>query len=724
MKKVLGLTLGGLQKKAITLALVMLLIAVLTFTAVFFYQNNMLADVVGETRTEQQNAISQVSRETMHQMLEGSLESSTALRAALADNDFSEIIHDVYMLRNMAEQLLLNRATITPRMPSLPDVSLDGTPSFMLLYEEGVDYTQSEYLGILTHMGSSMLAMVSNSDKVAACFIGLTDGTHLDAEEGTADKYDENGHLIPFPVRERPWFRGAVETGELYFTGIVPDAYDHTLTITCSAPIRLDGEIVAVLGLDIVLDNMKDFIGGSGVRGSHSYVVNDRGEIILWSEQDDLFDGMSPDVTVDLHSLGEEIGDFVDKALREDTDLTVLSVDGKEYYSVGVPMPSMGWAVITAVDKEITEQPEQIMLAEYDRINVEASGRFNDGMGKVRGTSLALLGLLIAVGVASAILMSRRMVKPIENMTRSIVRSSQTGEPFRMDDSYRTNDEMELLAEAFDDLSRKTKNYITQITAITAEKERIGAELSLATQIQASMLPHIFPAFPDRKEFDIFATMDPAKEVGGDFYDYFLIDDDHLCMVIADVSGKGVPAALFMMASKIILANNAKLGKSPAEILENANTSICSNNRLEMFVTVWLGILEISTGKLTAANAGHEYPVLKRPEGDFELLKDRHGFVIGGMDGMKYREYELMLEPGAKLFLYTDGVPEATDSEGAMFGTERMLAALNEVPDAEPEQILKHVRSAVVSFVKDAEQFDDLTMLCVEISKGAKEDRP
>ena len=245
------------------------------------------------------------------------------------------------------------------------------------------------------------------------------------------------------------------------------------------------------------------------------------------------------------------------------------------------------------------------------------------------------------------------------------------------------------------------------------EKERITTELQMAKRIQSSMLPHIFPPFPDRKEFDVYASMDPARDVGGDFYDFFLIDEDHLCLVMADVSGKGIPAALFMMISKVILQSCAMLGRSPGEILTKTNEAICSDNQVDMFVTVWLGILEISTGKITAANAGHEYPVLKQ-NGQFELLKDKHGFVIGGMEGMRYKEYELRLLPGDKIFLYTDGVPEATDAESKMFGTDRMLAALNEAPEAAPETILKNVRTAVDGFVKDAEQFDDLTMLCLE----------
>ena len=247
-----------------------------------------------------------------------------------------------------------------------------------------------------------------------------------------------------------------------------------------------------------------------------------------------------------------------------------------------------------------------------------------------------------------------------------------------------------------------------------AEREWIEGELAMASRIQSGMLPHDFPPFPDKKEFDIYASMEPAKEIGGDFYDYFLTDHDHLCIVIADVSGKGVPAALFMMVSKAIFQSIGGMCGSAAEILNKANESICSNNQEEMFVTVWIGILEISTGKLTAANAGHEYPVIRQPGGNFELLKDKHGFVVGGVSGIKYNEYEVRLEPGAKIFLYTDGVPEATDADQNLFGTDRMVEALNIEPEASPEQVLKNVRDSVREFVKDAEQFDDLTMLCLE----------
>ena len=244
------------------------------------------------------------------------------------------------------------------------------------------------------------------------------------------------------------------------------------------------------------------------------------------------------------------------------------------------------------------------------------------------------------------------------------------------------------------------------------ENSRIESELTLASSIQETMLPTT--SFPDRKDFEIFASMTPAREVGGDFYDYFLIDDDHLGLVMADVSGKGVPAALFMMASRIIIAGVAKSGKSPAEILSHTNEAICQNNKQEMFVTVWVGILELSTGKLTAANAGHEYPVIMQPDGNFEIFKDKHGLVIGGMSGVKYQQYEVTLQKGAKLFLYTDGVPEATSGEKVLFGMERMLNSLNAHKGDIPCEILKNVRVDIDKFVNGAEQFDDITMLCVE----------
>ena len=339
----------------------------------------------------------------------------------------------------------------------------------------------------------------------------------------------------------------------------------------------------------------------------------------------------------------------------------------------------------------------------------------------------ATIAVTAFMGFIITRLMERTTVRPINAIAKaaqSYVEDRRSGNT-RMEHfsslPIRTGDEVEHLNRVMAQMEKDLSVYMEDLTRVTKKEERVRTELDMASKIQKGALPDIFPAFPDRQEFDLYASMEPAKEIGGDFYDFFLIDDDHLCLVIADVSGKGVPAALFMMASKIILADNAIMGKSPSEILYDANNAICKNNKLEMFVTVWVGILEISTGKLSAANAGHEYPALKRGDGGFSVFKDRHGFVLGGMEGMKYKEYEIQLSPGDKLFVYTDGVPEANDPDGNMFEVKRMIDALNEDPDASPAQILGAVRGQINIFVREAEQFDDLTMLCLEY-KGANKD--
>lgn len=264
-------------------------------------------------------------------------------------------------------------------------------------------------------------------------------------------------------------------------------------------------------------------------------------------------------------------------------------------------------------------------------------------------------------------------------------------------------------------LSKRTHGLLKKQDEDNREKERIGAELNVATQIQASMLPCVFPAFPEYKEFDIYASMNPAKEVGGDFYDFFLVDPDHLALVMADVSGKGVPAALFMMITKTLLKNAAQSGLSPAAALETVNNQLLENNEAGMFVTVWMGVYEISTGKLKAANAGHEYPAIKRAGGSFTLYQDKHGFVMAGMEDMKYREYELTLNAGDTLFLYTDGVAEATDAENQLYGTDRMLDALNRMENASSKELLLGIRTDIDRFVGDAMQFDDITMMALQV---------
>lgn len=275
----------------------------------------------------------------------------------------------------------------------------------------------------------------------------------------------------------------------------------------------------------------------------------------------------------------------------------------------------------------------------------------------------------------------------------------------------KTHDEIEELAGSFLQMERDIQDYISQVQSAAAEKERIHTELSLATRIQADMLPTVFPAFPERTEFSLYATMTPAKEVGGDFYDFFLIDDNHLGLVIADVSGKGFPAALFMAISKALIKNRAKMGGSPAEILYDVNNQLCGESVESMFVTVWMAIIDLTTGEGIAANAGHEHPIRRNAGGTYELLKYRHSVPVATMDGMHFREHTFKLNPGDRIFVYTDGIPEAINTNAEEYGTDRLVELLNKCGDLPFEELLKKVSEDVKQFAGKEPQFDDMTMV-------------
>ena len=334
----------------------------------------------------------------------------------------------------------------------------------------------------------------------------------------------------------------------------------------------------------------------------------------------------------------------------------------------------------------------------------------------VNWISGATLYIVIFAVILISYYVNKEIAKPLQRVKDEAERfASESSNDIKVGEDLESNvsrvREINSLNDSVYKLENDTINYIDNLTKITSEKEKLGAELKLAGQIQEQFLP---TAFPNRKEFDLYATMNPAKEVGGDFYDFFMIDDDHLAMVIADVSDKGVPASLFMMVTKILISEYAFSSTDPAEILRVVNNRIRANNKENMFVTVWLGIMELSTGKLTTSNAGHEYPAIMRNNGDFEFYIDKHGLPLGVKKNYSYVNHEIMLEDGDKIFVYTDGITEASTSDKMMFGEDRLIEALNNHKSLDCKDLLEGVVNSVETFVGDATQFDDMTALCFE----------
>ena len=727
MKKFRNLVIGGIENKVFNLILVAVILITATGFLVTNYQNSELARLTAETGTRQREAIGTITDSVMEQVIDQNMDRIVVMEAQIADEMFRNLRNRVQLMGEYAASLFSDPGKVSPAFFTGPSAGQDGHLAAKMLLSGGADASDPalvKRMGLLANMSDLIISLCAADDSDNA-YVSIPEGATLMVDTVSSDWLAEDGSPVRYDAQDRYWYRQAAAAGRIVFSDVELDKPTGKLCVTCAMPVYLDDDdtLRAVVASDIFLNEMQETVFSSVSEGGYLIIVNQDGHVILSPDENGAFEVRSSAEAVDLRRYeNQDLAALVTDAMQGRTGVRKLSIEGGEYYATGYPMKTVGWTLIAFFDAAVAGEPSRMLQDSYRQIETEATLSYREKKGRTTTfATVLLIGLALLMLVASLIL-GKRIVRPLNRITNRIAELSEGDLEFKMDDAYRTGDEIEVLAESFANISHKTVEYVQEVTRVTAEKERIGTELHMANQIQFSMLPHVFPPFPDRPELDIYASMDPAKEVGGDFYDFFMIDDDHLCLVMADVSGKSVPAALFMMISKVILQSYAKVGQSVSEILNKTNEALCSNNKVEMFVTVWLGILEISTGRMTAANAGHEYPAIKRAGGLFELFRDKHGFIVGGLPKMKYKEYELQLNPGDKLFVYTDGVPEATSADNELFGTERMIDALNTDPNASCEQVLLNVRSAVDGFVKEAEQFDDLTMMCLEY-KGKKGDR-
>ena len=708
-----NMTLG----RKILYAMILLVIGMLLAAGMIFaFSMNNISETLVVSNQNVSEAIGEQSSAYLAEQSQIRLRELAGEKADVADGLFSDFERAVRVVAAVSEQIYDEPQNYTARPVPLPDPDNDGKLSLQVLYSAQTDPKDPKIikeLGLIGNIQDLLMAVNDSQENMASIYVATETGFLVQADYISAKKFDEKGKLMPLEAKERPWYKGASETGMPYFTPVTKDAHTPRLGIMCGVPVMSGGRLKAVAGAGMYLDDMEKLIRSIDLGESgNACILNRSGQVLFSTYGEGTLAAVANGEDLRL-SENKDLAGMAASAVGGGSGVIPLSVDGVPGYAAYAPMKTVGWSMVVILSKEAVESPTNRMLANLGQMTDRA---YRDTAGYIRRANI-LLACLFPAAVAVAILismaLSRHIVKPIRLLTKEVGAMKGDNLDFHWDLS--TDDETQLLADSFASLTQRMKQYISDIETITAERERISTELSLATRIQSAMLPSIFPPFPHRSEFDIYAIMEPAREVGGDFYDFFLTDENHLCMVMADVSGKGIPAALFMMVSKIILQSCAMLGKTPAEILTKTNEALCSNNTEEMFVTAWVGILELSTGRLVAANAGHEYPAVKEPGGSFELLKDKHGFVMGSFSDSKYTEYELNIKPGSALFLYTDGVPEAMrdGSPGGMFGTGRMLEALNRDPEAGSEQCLQNVREALKDFTKDAVRFDDVTMLCI-----------
>ena len=717
MKKFKNLVVGGIQQKVFNLVLVTILLLIAAYTAVIVYQSSSLKKLTAETNLRQKEAIAEISETTMDAIVADSLTSKAEMAAMLADDLFVRLSSTVQILADNAENLLQTPELYSARPFALPDASMEGKISLQLVGETNrmpEDPAVLEKLSLLANLSDVMTALYRNAG-TSSVYIAVPEGYMLCVDDKADARIDEQGNVLTIPIRERPWYLGAAQSDSIFFTDVLKDTFTGEIGITCTIPIRQDGRLIAVAAADLFLDQMEEAVSNSGDVVHYTCIINNQGHVVFSPQNQGTLRARTAEEAVDLRSSEQaDLAAFVRDALNGVTGVRELDLDGDRVYLAGAPVKTLGWAVVSVVDKAATERPTIMMQEQFDSTLNEAATIYNKNMDRSKQTIIVLILLILIMGLTAGDRLSRRIVRPLEHMTNRVRSLGGKNLQFQMEEEYRTGDEIEVLAESFSALSAKTLQYVDQVKRVTAEKERIGAELTMANAIQRSQLPRLFPPFPNRHEFNLFATMKPAKEVGGDFYDFFMVDNDHVALVMADVSGKGVPAALFMMVTRMLIKSRLQSGESVAEALTNVNRQLCENNELGYFVTVWLAVLEISTGKGVAVNAGHEHPVLRRSDGKYELVLYRHSLAVAAMDGVRFRQHEFQLCPGDSFFVYTDGVTEATNGEHELFGTDRMLEALNKEPDAEPDQLLKNVMDDIHRFMDGEDQFDDITMMCLK----------
>ena len=335
---------------------------------------------------------------------------------------------------------------------------------------------------------------------------------------------------------------------------------------------------------------------------------------------------------------------------------------------------------------------------------------------------LLMAGVIVLFVLLALYITNRSVVTPVKRLSEHMAAFDKSADTLTLAPfTARGHDEIAVMAQSFNGMAENIRDYVENLRIVTADKQRIATELSVANTIQSAMLPRIFPYAPDRKEFSVYATMEPAKSVGGDFYDFYILHGPektgtHMAFVVADVSGKGIPAALFMVIAKSLIKTGAMQGLSPAQILTAVNAQLCENNDAGMFVTAYVGLLELATGTLTVANAGHNPPLIRRRGGHYEWLRQKSGFVLAGLPDRAYTDVTMQLWPGDRVFLYTDGVTEMQNLTQELYGEARLLETLD-ASDAEPMGVmglLPYVRASVDRFADGAEQADDVTMLALD----------
>ena len=667
---------NSLQKKIIILSVSLVALAIISFSSITAIR---LYNARDEIREQGQEAAKKVRAKSGFFSIVDDLKNLKTVAAVEAE-DLDTMIYTgkplleayAFQLQDIYDNLsYFKDVSVSPPMKAL---SGNPVPQFMTPESKSATGQNSKLLKKLNQITPNLChIMETMPDKIDSITMALPDGQSVIIDSSPELKLDPSGKPLPYDAREEAWYQSSTKEQMTTVTYTDSTCFEDTPTVWLSQPVydkdfsKLICVLCTAVKVERIASLMKEY---SSIDSSFCILIDSEGKVICSQASSSSSSEKTPTYEAghDLSTVNDDLKDICEDLKKGEVEAYETQISEKSYYIGAAPLTQTGWGILLFIDSSVFESKTDTLVKSLDQMTGRAIRLSDDNLFSILIRIIIISAILILLAFLLSIFFSKKVAKP----------------------------------------------YIDAIVAISAQKERMETELSIATRIQADVLPKPFPLFPEREDFDVYASMDPAREVGGDFYDIFLIDEDHLALVVGDVSDKGVPAALFMMISKTLIKTRSLAGGTPSEILADVNNQLEESHTNEMFVTVWLGILTLSTGVLLSANAGHENPLIRKPKDNYVLHKTPHGLVMGSMRNMKYKDEETVLTPGDILFMYTDGVPDATDADDNRWGLERMTEALNRHTDCDPATLLPAMKAEVDAYVGEASQFDDLTMLALE----------
>lgn len=690
--------------------------------------------------TESSRKLGQTAAEDAEKALEelavDNLQTTAVERAAYIEEKFAEVEAYVLGIAAQAQDIYEYPEKYPDREVGLP-VQGSAELAAQLLWSEGLQTGETVQSGIpvateeLRKLGNIQDLLVqynAHNDMVSSTYIATESGWMIQADYIAFSKYEaENVLPLPYEAADRQWYRWAKEgiPGQIIYTDVIRDIHEGGDCIVCASPVYCNGEVVAVAGAGSYLETVNNAVLNTTVgQAGYAFLVNEDGQVMV-SGREEGETAAYAERRVDLReSDNAELAKAAARMTAGHTDSLKLTLDGREVCLAYAPLHRLGWSFVTVIDVEEIVAPAKESQDRILALTEEVAAKQDGAIRRMLLSFVAVMAAVMLFICLSGSLFSRKLTDPIRRLTGEVARIDGGNLDCRI--HIATGDEVEDLGNAFNGMTAQIQSYIKNLANVTAEKERIRTEIQVASRLQADMLPRAEGVFTDRTDFTLAASMTPAKGVGGDFYDFFLLDEDRLALVMADVSGKGVPAALFMVVSRTLIksrlaaacrewAEGQEKENLLAHVAEEINESLCANNKNGMFVTAWIGVLTLSTGELAFVNAGHCRPLLRHRDGSCAYDVSLGGLVLAGMEGAPYKQSVIRLRQGDTLMLYTDGVTEATSLQNELYGEERLIAVAEDFGKAAimPGELLQAVWRDVDAFQKGTEQFDDITMLAV-----------